>query len=104
MDPTTNAMHIDVRTQARTPDGHGFYIRYKGIIKLDEKAKSVIGGGPNVGSTQFGDHEWFTTPILETSHPDLKWVEESVFVAQGRFVVEQEMPNAMEYRICRVVI
>ncbi|KAI9925318.1 hypothetical protein ASPWEDRAFT_187618 [Aspergillus wentii DTO 134E9] len=96
--PTTNTIHIDVRTQARTPDGHGFYIHYDGILKLDEAGEKVLGWKEGAQPTQFGDTEWFNSPILETSHPEYKWVEEAWFLGQGRWVVDEE-GRAVEYRV-----
>lgn len=94
--------HIDVRTSAQTSEGHGFYIYYRGILKGDEKATKVLTFAPDAQSTEFGDHSWFTTPRIETSHPDFKWVESSVFVGQGRLIADST-GTAMEYQISRVV-
>jgi hypothetical protein len=61
-----------------------------------------LGFAPDAKSTDYGDQEWFATPIVETSDPKFKWVEESVFVAQGHFVVD-ESGSAVEYQIYRAV-
>ena len=42
------------------------------------------------------------TPVMETDDPKLKWVESSVFVGQGHFIVGEEQ-NALEYQIYKLV-
>lgn len=102
LDPSTNVSHLNVRVQARTADGHSLYVHYKGVLKLDEAAGKVLSWAPDARTTNYGDHEWFSGPIFETSDPNLKWMETSLFVGQGRFVVE-EKEAAVEYQIYKVV-
>ena len=102
LDPKTNVSHLNVRIQARTSDGHSLYVHYKGILKVDEAAGKVLGWEPDAKTTNYGDHEWFSGPIIETSDPKVKWMETSLFVGQGRFVVEGEQ-EAVEYQIYKVV-
>ncbi|KAI9925323.1 hypothetical protein ASPWEDRAFT_176850 [Aspergillus wentii DTO 134E9] len=103
-DPKTDTAHIDVRTQAHTntTPNHAFYIHYTGIMQLDDKIKKFLQGSPDAVTTDFGEHYWFQTPLFETSHPDLKWIEQAFFVGRGRLVVEKGLPSAVEYQICRV--
>lgn len=101
-DPKTNVSNLDVRIQARTDNGHSLFIHYNGKLKANDKVNKVLSFAPDAKSTEYGDQEWFATPIVETSDPDFKWVEESVFVGQGHFVVEQSA-SAVEYQIYRVV-
>lgn len=51
--------------------------------------------------TQFGDHELFSTPVLETGDPEWKWIESAVWVGEGRVVVEDGRVG-VEYEISRV--
>ncbi|KAK5144699.1 hypothetical protein LTR04_001494 [Oleoguttula sp. CCFEE 6159] len=102
-DSTTNYFHLDVRTQARTKDGDSVYIHYTGILGMDEAAKKVLGWSKDAKTTSYGDHQWFTGPIMEMSSADFKWVETTLFVGQGHFVVEGEAVSAVEYEIYKVV-
>lgn len=102
LDPSTNVSHLNVRVQARTADGHGLYIHYNGVLKLDEAVGKVLSWAPDARTTNYGDHEWFSGPIFETSDPNLKWMETSLFVGQGHFVVEGK-DEAVEYQIYKVV-
>ncbi|RBA18331.1 hypothetical protein FPRO05_10626 [Fusarium proliferatum] len=79
-DPDTNTGHLDVRVQFRSKEGHGIYIHFKGVLQIDEKWMEVFTGGPKARTLEFGENEWLGSPIIETSHPDLKWVERSAFV------------------------
>lgn len=61
-------------------------------------------GTPDAKTTQFGDHELFTTPIMGTSDPEFKWVESCVWVAEGTFVLGEDGDGvvAIEYEVYRV--
>lgn len=65
---------------------------------MDEKASEVLSFASDAKSTQFGDHYWFSSPIMVTSCPDFKWIEGSWFVGRGRFQVD-EKGTAIEYEI-----
>jgi hypothetical protein len=71
------------------------------MMKVDAACVAAIRGTEDATTTQYGDHELFATPIMETSDPDLKWVESSVWVAEGRWTVEAGKV-AIEYEIYRV--
>lgn len=102
MDTKLNIAHIDVRTQARTNDGGAIHIHYVGVLKFDEAATKVLGWAKDAKTTQFGDHHWFNQPIIETSSEEFKWVEYTMFVGEGRFVVD-EKGSAVEYQIFKIL-
>jgi hypothetical protein len=91
-----------VRTQARTSDGESIYIHYHGVLKIDGASQKVLEWSKDAKTTAYGDHEWFSAPIIETSSKDFKWVETSLWVGQGHWVVEGDQ-QAVEYEIFRVV-
>ncbi|KXT10221.1 hypothetical protein AC579_2956 [Pseudocercospora musae] len=102
VDTSRGIVHLDVRLNLRTTTGgHSIFITYQGVGNRDEKSKDMLQFLPDAKSTEFGDHEYFASPAFETSDPDLKWVESSVFVGEGRWVCE-EGRVAVEYRIWRV--
>lgn len=104
LDTSTNVAHLDVRTQARTADGESLYIHYTGILKVDEAAGKILSWAKDAKTTNYGDHQWFSGPIIETSSEKFKWVETSLFVGEGRFIVEDGgAKEAIEYEIYRVV-
>jgi Protein of unknown function (DUF3237) len=83
LDPATNVSHLDVRTQGRTSDGEAIYVHYSGVLKVDETTGNVLAWSKDAKSTEYGDHEWFSGPIIETSSQKFKWVETTLFVGQG---------------------
>ncbi len=86
---------------ARTADGHSTYIHYSGVLRFDESGGKVLSFGPDAKTTQYGDHHWFSGPIMETSDPKMKWIEDELWVGQGHFVVD-EKGSAVEYEIYKV--
>lgn len=100
-DPSTGVAHLDVRTMARTAAGHSTYIHYSGVLKIDDKAAKVLSWAPDAKTTEFGDHHWFSGPIMETSDPAMKWIEDTLWVGEGRFVVDDK-GSAVEYTVYKV--
>ena len=92
---------MDVRTQARTAEGEGIFIYYHGFMKYEEAITKIATRSKEAKTTNFGDHEWFCSPRMETSIKALKWVETTLFVGQGRFVIEGD-EAAVEYEIYKV--
>ncbi|KAL5610533.1 hypothetical protein FOBRF1_006650 [Fusarium oxysporum] len=93
--------HLDVRTQARTDDGHFLFIHYTGVLKIEEAVIKFLTKAKDAKSTEFGDLDWFAAPIMETSDEKFKWVENALFVAEGRLVIDQQ-GSAVEYQIFKV--
>ncbi|PVH75079.1 hypothetical protein DL98DRAFT_593467 [Cadophora sp. DSE1049] len=102
LDTSLNVAHLDVRTQARTDDGESVYVHYNGILKIDEAGSKVLAWAKDAKTTNFGDHYWFSGPIIETSSKEFKWVENTAFVGQGRFIVDDDGAEAVEYEIYKV--
>ncbi|KAM0329713.1 hypothetical protein ACHAPQ_006631 [Fusarium lateritium] len=98
-DPDTNTGHLDVRVQFRSKEGHGLYVNFKGVLQIDEKWMEVFTKDPKARTLDFGENYWLSSPILETSHPDLKWVERSEFVGELRWLVEEDGSVAVENSI-----
>lgn len=86
---------------------HAIYVRYEGLLRVDAASHPQLMGQRNAASTRWGQHEWFMSPVFETSDPDLKWIEEACFVGEGRWVVEKEKGSGeqeigVEYQIFRL--
>ena len=77
------------------------FIHYHGVLRLDDAGGKVLGWASDAKSTQYGDHDWFAAPVIETDDPLYKWVETSLFVGQGRFVVDNG-GSAVEYQIFKL--
>jgi Protein of unknown function (DUF3237) len=86
---------LDVRTQIETHDGAHIYITYDGVLEMTEGFQKAFAEG---GETGWEDQYFRTTPRLETGDPRYAWLNQSVFVAQGR-----AYPGlAVQYRVFRV--
>ena len=86
---------LDVRAQFATDDDAVVYISYLGIVQMNEAVQQAVGAGK---ATDYGDQYFRTAPRLETGDPRYGWVNQSLFVAEGRFL---EGPG-VEYRVHRV--
>lgn len=85
---------LDVRAQIATPDGAFIYLTYGGVVELTEQGQKALADG---GETGWEDQYFRTTPRLETGDPRYAWVNQSVFIAQGRIY-----PGGVQYRVYRV--
>lgn len=86
---------LDVRTTLYTDDGASIYVQYFGVIEYTDAILAAVGGERD---SQFGDSYFRTTPRLETGDERYAWVNQTVFVAEGRVVVGP----GVEYRVHRV--
>ncbi len=86
---------LDVRLQIHTDDGADIYVQYFGVIEYTEAAHAANAGER---SSDFGDHYFRTAPRLETGDPRYAWVNQTLFVGQGRL----HPGPIVEYRVHRV--
>lgn len=77
------------------------FMHYVGKLQLDDASWRPLTFASDAKSTQYGDHEWFSSPIMETSDPDFKWVENHMFLGEGRWHVDDDGSPAIEYEIYR---
>jgi hypothetical protein len=87
---------IDVRIQFETDDGARIYVQYVGLLELNEAVQAFIAGERE--ETEFGDQYFRIAPRLETGDPRYAWVNQTLFVAEGR----GHSGFGVEYRVYRV--
>ena len=86
---------LDVRAQFAMEDGATVYMSYFGIVHMNAAVQQAVAAG---AETQFADQYFRTAPRLETGDPRYAWINQSLFVAEGRF-----LPGpGVEYRVHRV--
>jgi hypothetical protein len=86
---------LDVRAQIETDDGALVYVQYHGVLEMNEKMQSAMA---NAASTEFADQYFRITPRFETGDQRYSWLNQSVFVGEGRLY-----PGfGVEYRVNRV--
>lgn len=96
--------------------------RYTGVVDMSGPAGKVLRGDADAATTEFGDiceytrvndanvmcvFPWsnvcaVTHVKFETGHPELKVLENKVFVGSGRFILEAGKPVTVEYKISEV--
>jgi hypothetical protein len=88
---------VDVRATVQTVDGAHVYVQYAGLLELTPAVVALMQGGDT--PTDFGDQYVVTALRLETGDERYAWVNQAVFVAEGRLLPDRRM----EYRVHRVV-
>lgn len=68
---------------------------------MDDAGQKVFSAAPGAKSTQYGDQEWWMSPTVETSDAKFKWMEDTLWLGEGRYVVD-EKGRAVEYQVYRV--
>ena len=86
---------LDVRAQIETHDGAFIYIAYYGVAEMSEPVMRALSEG---GETGWDDQYFRAAPRLETGDPRYAWVNQSLFVAQGRVYPG----GGVQYRVHRV--
>jgi Protein of unknown function (DUF3237) len=86
---------LDVRAQFATKDNAIIYVCYLGVVQMNEAVQQAVLAGKG---TEYTDQYFRTAPRLETGDSRYAWVNQSLFVAEGRFL---EGPG-VEYKVHRV--
>lgn len=86
---------LDVRVQVQMEDGAILYVQYYGVIEMNEAVSGALANGK---ATTFDDQYFCTTPRFETSDPQYAWLQQGVFVGQGRIIEGL----GVEYNVFRV--
>ncbi|MGY1739395.1 MULTISPECIES: DUF3237 domain-containing protein [unclassified Blastococcus] len=87
---------LDVRATLETVDGAYVFFRYPGVLEMTEAVQAILAGASD--STEVGDQYFVTTPILECGDERYAWVNQAVFVGEGRFLPGPRV----QYRVSRV--
>ena len=86
--------HLDVRVTFETVDGAFIFVEYTGKLELTESVLSALQGD---GTTHSGDQYFFTSPRMQTGHPDYEWVNNIVCLGRGKL-----QPGRVDYEVFRV--
>jgi hypothetical protein len=86
---------LDVRLTIHTHDGAHIYVQYFGVIEYTEAALEANAG---TRSSEYDEHYFRTAPRLETGDERYGWVNQAVFVGEGRL----HPGPVVEYRVFRV--
>ncbi len=86
---------VDVRAQLLTDDGAAIYAYYCGLLEMNDKVQSAISGA---SETDFSDQYFRTTPRFETGDPRYAWMNQNIFVGEGRV----RQGPMVEYKVYRL--
>lgn len=86
---------LDVRLTINTADGAHLYVQYFGVIEYTEAALAANAGER---SSNYDEHYFRIAPRLETGDERYAWVNQTVFVGEGRL----HPGPVVEYRVHRV--
>lgn len=87
---------LDTRTTFRTVDGAHIYMQFSGLLEMTPAVMALLSGGDT--PTDFGDQYFFIDPRLETGDERYSWVNQTLFVGQGRHASR----SRVEFRVYRV--
>ncbi|WP_330250295.1 DUF3237 domain-containing protein [Nocardia sp. NBC_00565] len=85
----------DVRVQFETDDGAIIYAQFDGLIEMTDAVQTAFADGV---PTAFEDQYFRVLPRLETGDPDYEWVNQTLFVGEGRFTEG----FGLQYRFYRI--
>jgi hypothetical protein len=94
---------LNVRAQLKTEDDAVIFLYYEGFLQLNEITLQAFAEGRE---TQFNDAYWRIAPRMECGHPNYSWVNNSLFVAEGRFIAADPSINSdwgVNYKFYRVM-
>jgi Protein of unknown function (DUF3237) len=86
---------VDVRLQIETDDGALVYVRYEGLLELNEASSAALLDPTR--ETAWEEQYFRTTPRFETADERYAWLNRTVFVARGRV-----RADGIEYEVFRV--
>ncbi|KAF4637444.1 hypothetical protein G7Y89_g650 [Cudoniella acicularis] len=100
MDPSAKHLRLDVNSVLKDKSGAFIAYKYSGIITLSPAIGDVLSGAPGAETTGFGNV--VTHVLFETGSDELRAIEQKIYVASGRFIVESGKDVVVEYKISEV--
>jgi len=98
-DPDGKHLRLDAHSVIETDDGATIYLNYTGILNVTPELAAIFAGESESTITPWGDA--FIHPTFETGEEKYQSLENSVFVAAGRFVYEKGGSTIVEYKVSK---
>jgi Protein of unknown function (DUF3237) len=92
-------MRMDVRFQLRTDDGAVILVHYFGPAEANA---TLIKAVQTFAPTEFADHVIRAHWVLETGDPRYAWVNQTIFVSEGRLQPPSHDQLGFEHLVYRV--
>ena len=92
-------LRLDARIQVETEDHAVICARYFGVAEANGRLMEALAASEPTG---FEDQRIRTHWVLETGHPRYAWVNQAVFVGEGRLLPAGEGLAGFEHRVYSV--
>jgi len=99
-DPDGKHLRLDAHSVIETDDGATIYLNYTGVLNVTSELAAIFAGESESTITPWGDA--FIHLTFETGEEKYQSLENSVFVASGRFRYEKGSSTIVEYKVSRV--
>jgi Protein of unknown function (DUF3237) len=99
LDTTLYISHIDTRGTMKIAKGELVYMRYEGVVRVDEASTHMLHWSKEAKTTESRDHYWMVTPRYKVSSDRLKWTEESVFIGHAHWHIPGDGTQFVEYEV-----
>lgn len=97
-----SVVSIDARASVVSDKGAlNLDFAYTGKLHVTEDVIKVF-KGTEVGEIEFGQVYYYTTPKITSRSEEYVWVNDTIFVAQGRVAVKEPGKVTVAYRIFKV--
>jgi len=101
-DPSGKLLRLEVYSVLKDQSGTMITYTYSGVLNRSPGVAKILEGSADAETTGFGDA--FTHVLFETGDEKLRAMEEKVYVASGRFIIEEGKGPIVEYKISEVVV
>ena len=89
-------LRMDARIQVLTDDGATLCVRYRGPAEVNARLRQAIASGE---STSFSEQRIRTCWEIESGDSRYAWVNQSIFVGEGRFCPAGPAVAGFEHRV-----
>ncbi|KAL5349471.1 hypothetical protein ACLOAV_005764 [Pseudogymnoascus australis] len=92
-------LRLDVKSLLKDESGALITLYYTGHVETTEAIMKALSGAPDAKTVEFGNISTHVT--FETGAPELRLLEQRIYVGNGRFIVE-DGNLVVEYKISQV--
>ncbi|PMD33523.1 hypothetical protein L207DRAFT_571648 [Hyaloscypha variabilis F] len=99
MEASGTGVAVDARVNAQGANG-GLDLQYQGKLKFSAEMMEMMQGKRS--GTEFGEGYYYVSPKISSRMEEFKWVNETVFLGQGRIRMRPDGKLEVSYRIYKV--
>lgn len=99
MEASGTGVIVDARVNAQGPNG-GLDLQYQGKLRFSVGMVEMMQGKRS--GTEFGEGYYYVSPKISSRMEEFGWVNETVFLGQGRIQMRPDGKLEVSYRIYKV--